>query len=151
MSNLSARATALLQEFAKDHGVNKLDFDRDGLIPMTVGDVQLALAFSPANDSFFFIAAIRTPEEAGMTDPWQAFVHSGSMAARRTRIAIEPKSKLQVLVREVLLEGLTYTRFLASIDEFLSDLSSQRGAASHNAETATSLLMQADDVLLIRI
>jgi hypothetical protein len=151
MSNLSARGTALLQEFAKDHGVSKLDFDRDGLIPMTIGDAQLALAYSPANDSFFFIAAIRTPEEGELADPWQAFALSGNMAARRTRIAIEPKSKLEVLVREVLLEGLTYTKFLTSIDEFICDLISQRGTDQKREKNVVPMPALPEDVLLFRI
>jgi hypothetical protein len=37
---LSARAEALLQDMARDHGLRGLEFDKDGLIPIQIGGVR---------------------------------------------------------------------------------------------------------------
>ena len=58
---LSARGEALLQDMARDHGLRGLEFDKDGLIPIQVGGIQIAIAYSGANDSFFMIT-VRVPE-----------------------------------------------------------------------------------------
>jgi hypothetical protein len=38
---LSARAEALLHDMARDHGLRSLEFDKDGLIPIQTGGIQI--------------------------------------------------------------------------------------------------------------
>src|SRR5262249_19592766 len=121
MTSLSARASALLQELARDHGLRDIQFDSDALIPMKIGDLQIAVAYSPANDSLFLIGMLNTNAEFRLADPWQALVQSGALAVRRTRIAVEPSTKATVLVCEIPLENLAYWQFSARLDEFLAD------------------------------
>ena len=152
MGNLSARAASLLSELAKDHGVGPLDFDADGLIPMTIHDKQVAVAFSPANDSFFFVSLVQTPDEARSVDPWLAFEMSGLLAKRRTRLAIEPGSKALMLVREIPLAGLAYWQFIDAIDEFLGDLASAlKDGSGHAGKSKPPPPDLSADMLMIRI
>lgn len=151
MANLSARAQSLLLELAKDHGIDKLAFDADGLIPMTIRDTLVAVAFSPANDSFFFITAVQAPDDARPVDPWRAFEASGELAARRTRLAIEPRSKAFMLVREVPLAGMAYWQLIDCLDEFLDDLASVTGGAGAPGTPTPLPPDLTSDMLMIRI
>lgn len=151
MRNLSDRAAALLRELARDHGVGALDFDRDGLIPMTIRDTQIAVAYSPANDAFFLIAMVQASPDATARDLWKAFERSGLMAARRTRLAIEPDGRGLVLVREILVDGLAYWQLLEALDEFLADHAMALGRVGAEAPSAREQAPKLSFETLIRV
>ena len=89
---LGARAEALLQDMARDHGLRGLEFDKDGLIPIQIGGVQTAIAGGRAIDSFFMMSVIDGSRrwEGGRT--LASLELCAGLAARRTRLAVEPKS-----------------------------------------------------------
>ncbi|MBT9288297.1 type III secretion system chaperone [Prosthecodimorpha staleyi] len=132
---LSTRASALLQELARDHGLKSLDFDRDGLIPMKIRETQTSIAYSPANDSFYLMAIVDVDAGGRLADPWAALKANGPLAARRTRLAIDPNTKAVVLVRDIFLAGLAYWQFAKAIEEFLADF--DRVAAGYVRAAAT--------------
>jgi hypothetical protein len=121
MSEISIPAAVMLAELARDHGVDSLAFNADGVIPMTIGELQIALAFSPANDCFYLFALVTEAPDWDQLNPLALFETSGEMAARRTRLAVEPEGKGLALVREISLNGLVYWQLVQALDEFLAD------------------------------
>jgi Tir chaperone protein (CesT) family len=118
---LSARAEALLQDMARDHGLRGLEFDKDGLIPIQIGGVQTAIAYSGANDSFFMMSVIDDRADGKVSEPWRLFELCAGLAARRTRLAVEPKSGSLVLVGELFLAGIDYWQLARAIETFVKD------------------------------
>jgi len=146
---LSARAEALLQDMARDHGLRGLEFDKDGLIPIQVGGIQIAIAYSGANDSFFMMCVIDDRIDGRAADPWRQFELTADLAARRSRLAIEPKSGSLVLVGELFLAGIDYWRLAKAIESFVKDCREMMmapTAATHGA----SLPFLANDEGFIR-
>src|SRR5262245_10814205 len=121
-ARLSARAEALLQDMARDHGLRSLEFDKEGLIPIQIGGVQMAIAYSGANDSFFMMTVIDERADGKLVDPWLAFERCAGIASRRTRLAIEPKSGSLVLVSELFVAGIDYWQLAQSAREFRQGL-----------------------------
>jgi hypothetical protein len=120
-SRLSARAAALLQDMARDHGRRGLEFDKDGLIPLQIGGVQMAIAYSGANDSFFMMSVIDDRPDGKLADPWPLFELCAGLASRRTRLAIEPKSGSLVLVSELFAAGIDYWQLAQALESFARD------------------------------
>ncbi len=153
MTELSPGAARLLDEHARDHGVRKLAFDQNGLIPMTVRDTQIALAYSRANDSLFLTAVVQ--EAPASFDPWWAMELSGVMAPRRARLAVEPNSKALVLVAEIQVEGLEYWRLLEGLEAFVADYATALEGAGASLKpvgetSAPPELAYSSDMLLFR-
>ncbi len=120
----SRAAQALLDQFAKDQGIRSLTLDdATGMIPIRLGaDVQIAIGYSPANDSFNFFSVIDPKGEANLPDPWWAFERGRDLAERRTRIALEPWTGSLALIAEVFVVGLEYWRFREVLDRFVADV-----------------------------
>lgn len=136
-ARLSARAAALLQDMARDHGLRGLEFDKDGLIPIQIGGVQLAIAYSGANDSFFMMSVIDDRADGKLADPWHLFELCAGLANRRTRLAIEPKSGSLVLVSELFAAGIDYWQLAQALESFARDcrevMTAPSGGAGHGA------------------
>jgi len=118
---LSARAEALLQDMARDHGLRGLAFDKDGLIPLQIAVVQMAVAYSGANDSLFMMSVIDERADGKVVDPWCLFERSAELASRRTRLAFEPKSGSLVLIGELFLAGIDYWQLAQALESFARD------------------------------
>ncbi|KPL55253.1 hypothetical protein ABB55_25960 [Prosthecomicrobium hirschii] len=142
--HLSSRATALLQELARDHGLRSLDFDRNGLIPMKVRETQTSIAYSPANDSFYLMAVIDPDAGGRLADPAAVLKTNGDLAARRTRIAIEPDTKAVMLVRDIFLAGLAYWEFSKAVEAFVADV--ETVTAGYRRADARGNRAAADDI-----
>jgi hypothetical protein len=148
---LSARAEALLQDMARDHGLRSLEFDKDGLIPIQVGGTQIAVAYSGANDSFFMMSVIDDRADGRVADPWLKFELCAGLAARRTRIAIEPKSGSLVLVGELFLAGIDYWQLAKAVESFVKDCREVMMAPAGGAAHGASLPFFANDEEFIRV
>ena len=149
-ARLSARAAALLQDMARDHGLRGLEFDKDGLIPIQVGGIQIAIAYSGANDSFFMMSVIDDRIDGKAADPWRLFELTASLAARRSRLAIEPKSGSLVLVSELFLAGIDYWQLARAIESFVKDCREVMMAPT-GADHGASLQSFANDEGFIRV
>jgi Tir chaperone protein (CesT) family len=149
--SLSARAEALLQDMARDHGLRGLEFDKDGLIPIRIGGIQIAIAYSGANDSFFMMSVIDDRADGKVADPWRLFELCAGLAARRTRIAIEPKSGSLVLVGELFLAGIDYWQLAQAIESFVKDCREVMMAPAGGAGHGPSLPSFAPDEGFIRV
>jgi len=147
---LSARGEALLQDMARDHGLRGLEFDKDGLIPIQVGGIQIAIAYSGANDSFFMMSVIDDRIDGKAADPWRLFELTASLAARRSRLAIEPKSGSLVLVSELFLAGIDYWQLAKAIESFVKDCRDVMMAPAGTGH-GTSLPSFANDEKFIRV
>ena len=155
---LSRQAESLLDAMARDHGLKKLALDQDGLIPINLGpDLDIAIAFSEANNSFYLMGILDVQGAAAL-DPWWAFTHNQTLSDRRTRVAIEPTSGSLVLVRDLFLNGLEYWQFSETLDQFVGDLEAAIGllrteAATEEAAPDPSDPMQApaDDAVILRL
>lgn len=136
-ARLSARAAALLQDMARDHGLRGLEFDKDGLIPIQIGGVQMAIAYSGANDSFFMMSVIDDRADGKLADPWRLFELCAGLANRRTRLAIEPKSGSLVLVSELFAAGIDYWQLAQALESFARDcrevMTAPAGGSGHGA------------------
>jgi hypothetical protein len=148
---LSARAEALLQDMARDHGLRGLEFDKDGLIPIRIGGVQTAIAYSGANDSFFMMSVIDDWADGKVADPWHAFELCARLAPRRTRIAIEPKSGSKVVISEIFLAGIDYWQLAQAIESFVKDCREVTMAPAGGAGHGASLPTFANDEEFIRV
>jgi hypothetical protein len=148
MIELSVRAATLVEELARDHGVPRLEFNEDGVIPMTIAGLQIAIAYNPANDCFFLLTLLVEAPDWKKLSPLAMLERSGEMASRRTRLAVEPEAKGLALVREIALEGLAYWRLMAMLDEFLADHAKISAEIGSTEETGGSLGVFSDPFLL---
>jgi hypothetical protein len=147
---LSGRAEALLQDMARDHGLRGLEFDKDGLIPIQIGGIQTAIAYSGANDRFFMMSVIDDRAGGQVANPWRPFELTAGLAARRTRLAIEPKSGSLVLVSELFLAGIDYWQLARAIESFVKDCREVMMAPT-GADHGASLPPFANDEGFIRV
>ena len=148
---LSARAEALLQDMARDHGLRGLAFDKDGLIPLQIAGVQIAVAYSGANDSLFMMSVIDERADGKVVDPWCLFERSGGMAHRRTRLAFEPKSGSLVLIGELFLADIDYWQLAQALENFARDCRDTLTAPVVGVAAGDSLPSFANDEVIIRM
>lgn len=122
MTPLSSAAGALLADIAAAHGLDALEPDGDGLVPVEIGGQPLVLAFSAAWESVFLSAVLAADASALGPSPYVAFALPGLFAGPRTRVAREPRSGAVLLVAEIGLVGLHYPAFAAALTDFLADV-----------------------------
>ena len=120
-TQLSPQAESLLRDMARDHGLRELSFNNDGLIPVKMGGVQMALAYSGANDSIFMMGMIDEKADGKLADPWRAFETCSALSSRRTRLAFEPKTGAKVMICELFLAGIDYRQLANALDTFAKD------------------------------
>ncbi len=126
---LSNGAQTILDQFAADQGLRQLAFDEDGLIPIQLGeDLFIAVGYNPANDIFFFLSVIDPDGDTALPDPWWAFARNQELAARRTRLAVEPSSKALMMITDTLVSGLQFPDFTSRLDAFVADVEKVRQA-----------------------
>lgn len=129
--DLSVRMRALLAELAQQQGLPELSFDEDGLIPIRLDRrLEIAIGYSPRNDAVFLVGVVDPVPDPDRTDAWAILERNGPLAERRTRLAVDPKSRALILVRDAYLVDLEYYAFSAMLDEFVRDLEAQLAAAS---------------------
>jgi hypothetical protein len=86
-----------------------------------------------------------------VADPWLKFELCAGLAARRTRIAIEPKSGSLVLVGELFLAGIDYWQLAKAIESFVKDCREVTMAPAGGAGHGASLPFFANDEEFIRV
>lgn len=118
----SARAQGILDQFARDQGVAPLRFDRDGLIPITLGpDLVVAIGYNAAVDAFFFFAVLDVEGGKAPGTAWWAFGENARLAERRTRLALEPSTDALTLAADLPVAALDYPAFADALDRFVRD------------------------------
>jgi hypothetical protein len=150
-ARLSARGAALLQDMARDHGLRGLEFDKEGLIPIQISGIQMAIAYSGANDSFFMMSVVDELPAGRFRDPWRLFEGCAGMASRRTRLAVEPKSGSLVLVGELFLAGIDYWQLAQALENFARDCREAMTAPATSPGEDASLPSFANDEVIIRM
>src|SRR5262245_19837668 len=118
---LSTGAQTIIDQFAADQGLRQLAFDEDGLIPIQLGeDLFIAVGYNPANDLFFSLSVLDPEGGTALSDPWWAFERNSELAARRTRLAIEPESHALMVIADTLVSGLQFPTFSSRLDAFVA-------------------------------
>jgi hypothetical protein len=85
-----------------------------------------------------------------VADPWRQFELCADLAARRSRLAIEPKSGSLVLVGELFLSGIDYWQLARAIESFVKDCCAVMMAPT-DAGRGASLPLLANDEEFIRV
>ena len=137
--SLSLQADNLIKEFARDQGLAKLEFNADGMIPITLGDLTLAVAYSPANDSFVLFGALGAADDGTTLDAWKAFEVTAALTGARSRVAMVPDSRQVLLVAEIIVAGLDYRSFKAALEAFVADCGTARKALFGDGAPAGSM------------
>ena len=123
---MNSRATSLLAELAADHGVDNLEPDADGLVAIDFDDHSVALGFSESWDSVFMTTVLAQDLAPLSGDYLRAFQVGRELAARATRLAIEPDSSALILIAEAPLQHLTYGAFSKVLENFVQDMQAVR-------------------------
>jgi hypothetical protein len=82
---------------------------------------------------------------------WRLFELCAGLAARRTRLAVEPKSGSLVLVGELFLAGIDYWQLAQAIESFVKDCREVMMAPAGGAGHGPSLPSFAPDEGFIRV
>jgi hypothetical protein len=124
---LTRQAEALLADLARDHGLKALAPDENGLVQVTLDDsMAIAFAFAAPGNVCIMMHVLEEAPERPYPRAWEAFDLSESWADRRTRIALEPSSGALMILRDIVLEGLSYAGFARAFETFASDAEEAR-------------------------
>jgi hypothetical protein len=117
------------------------------------GALQIALGYSPANDSFFFFAVLDGAPDPARLDAWALLSQDPAMALRRTRIALDTASHALVMLRDLRATGLVYKNFADALDRFVLDVDAVKGAHNLRSHKGASLPTGTFDeqYLLVRV
>ena len=78
---LSRNAEGLIADLAKEQGLQKLEFDADGLIAIRLdGQTHIAIGYSPNNDALILSGVIDPAPDRATLDCWDILKRNASLA-----------------------------------------------------------------------
>ena len=132
---LSSLAENILKDLARDHGLSDLKADENGLVEVTLDEnITVALAFG--GDLCVMTSVVSETSEKALADPWMVFDAPEDWADRRTRLAVEPETNALMLIRDLLLEGVSYGAFAEAFAAFVTDVEAARSLAGDGGRSA---------------
>lgn len=134
---LAFRASALLAEMARDHGLARLEFDADGLIVIDLEDFVVGIILCKPRDSFFFIAWL---DGAGGDFPGIGQLADSDRPPQRTAQVCETATGARLLVAELPGNALPYPDFARALEEFVVDVERARAATREQPLEKTETL-----------
>ena len=135
---LSRLAETMLDELAQQQGLPALQPNEDGIIPVELGDVTLAIAFSEQRDTAYFMTVLS--DRPDQLPKWQtkALAFGATFKQRPTRLAVEPQTGQLVLVSHLALAGARADQFNAALEQFLGDVRATRASLDMHATSGSS-------------
>ena len=128
---------ALIADLVRDHGLSSIDPKQcDCLQAMIGGDIKITLLFT--DDVCVIQGVVSETSEVLKANSWIAFDSPVEWADRRTRLAVEPESKHTLLVRDIFLQGVTYSDFSKALDVFISDIQEARAMVGQKKSKTSS-------------
>jgi hypothetical protein len=138
---MTPNARAILDALGRSQGIAAMNFDSDGLIPIALEELQIALGYRAGEDCFFLFGLVAPQPELDDGRAWSIFDVNRDLCERGMRLAVDPRSGALVLVVEIHCAGLEFYQFDHTLNDFVrtfAELTATGGLRKTNEEVVAT-------------